>query len=370
MLNLNNRVKPLNDQQPVRWNPNYRIVIISPNEIYVTHGLRSSFSFSIEDEQSQNILPVIVELLQEPISRSTLLESFAAAKQEAVIKLVDDLYGVGIVIEGHVSGLPYSVYFKSDVSLPSLSVGLIGAGPLGITQLAALLSLGIGNKFLIAEGRNLQQLSSQREGLPLMFKKYFAESSTHHAFKEFGKEWLPAHVDYHVIDNWSDTSLRELMKEVDLTIIAVESFLPRLLYGVNAIAHEEGRPFLSCFTDGGLGIVGPLVVPGETACFNCFGIGFEASMHQHSQFRTYRTFMERKGTGLPLLGVLPLFEIVSGFCTDAVARFVFSPQSTFVLNRALFVNLEALEIDVQDILKHPGCPVCSQQEKLLLHPTI
>ncbi len=44
------RKNEIEKTEKIRWNPFYKIIKISVDELYITHGIRSVFSFSVIDK--------------------------------------------------------------------------------------------------------------------------------------------------------------------------------------------------------------------------------------------------------------------------------------------------------------------------------
>ncbi len=95
------------------------------------------------------------------------------------------------------------------------------------------------------------------------------------------------------IGELNNNNLMEVLKLSDIVIISTENYYPRLFYEINELAHQLRTPLIYTFIDGGMGVLGPLVIPGETACFTCFSNAFEASVLHPSYFNTYKSYMKQ-----------------------------------------------------------------------------
>ncbi|HEX4520117.1 MAG TPA: TOMM precursor leader peptide-binding protein [Gaiellaceae bacterium] len=152
---------------------------------------------------------------------------------------------------------------------------------------------------------------------------------------------------------WDDTG------EVDLAIVVPASVESPLVSSWNRLALRRGtrwlgvRPF-----DGLIGTVGPLVVPGESACHECL-------LHRFAAHVDYgRDLIRIEGTP-PAAGELaPLDSIAAGVAAQLALGWVAGLDTTLPGVIHVLEVRPALSVTSHPILRVPRCPACSTAEEL------
>lgn len=151
---------------------------------------------------------------------------------------------------------------------------------------------------------------------------------------------------------------------VDLVVVATDHLRPALNHEVNAAGHDASVPVLFSYIDGSELTIGPLVVPGESACYLCFDMQDEGARHLRDEYLIYKNSLDREAptTGADHAGAL----LAAGWTTMAVARY--SPgEADFLVGRVLRVETSRMEVMTHRILQIPRCPVCSGSRPDLEH---
>jgi bacteriocin biosynthesis cyclodehydratase domain-containing protein len=125
----------------------------------------------------------------------------------------------------------------------------------------------------------------------------------------------------------------------------------------NAFCIRQKRHFLPVVLQDLIGYVGPLVIPGETACFDCL------QTRQNSQMKDYKSrrlienvaFAGQGAVGFhpsmaSIIGNIAAFELIK-FYSDALP---FRKVGTLIE-----VNLLSTDLKARKVLKIPRCPTCS-----------
>ncbi len=374
MINCNEKINNnLESKEKIRWNPYYKIIKVSSDELYITHGLRSVFSFSVLDKLGLGVLDKVADLLQSFISMEELIEKIKIRKENEnyLIDLLSSLYKNGVVQkEKETLNFCYSVYYENSEGISGKKIGVVGSGPLSIRNILSIMSLEVKKiNILLSEKRNKEV---DKKALPILLKDYLEQSENYiNSLKKFfDDKGLEEKIG--MISEFHKENLKKILEVSDVILVSFENYFPSFLYEINSLAHEIRKPVLFSFIDGGLGVLGPLVTPGETACFTCFANALEASILHPSYYIPYKSYMEKKeGTfDIAISGAPPIYDIMSGFTLDSLIRFLMDPISSPVLNRVILLNFESLEIDIQDLLKNPYCPICSKLEPPLLSSTV
>ncbi len=146
--------------------------------------------------------------------------------------------------------------------------------------------------------------------------------------------------------------------EIDLAVVAPAAREVPLLRSWNRTALAVGTPWLPVRPfDGRLGAVGPLVIPGESCCYECFLLRRAANLEY--------------GDDLPLIEAAPLaatadpaFEaLVVALAAHLVLRWIAGHDGT-VPGVLYAVEVQPLPaITEHGVLRVPRCPACSPAER-------
>jgi bacteriocin biosynthesis cyclodehydratase domain-containing protein len=164
--------------------------------------------------------------------------------------------------------------------------------------------------------------------------------------------------------------LEELVTEADLVVLALEQPDLRIAHLVNRFAIRERKPWLMATIDGNLGMVGPLFIPVETACYNDYNVLFFAGTQNRPMARRYREHRFRqRDTGTFFTGLPSYAEIVASHLSLAAVHFLLR-GSCFALGRVMVIDFDHMHIDVEDVLKLPRCPVCATEKSAYRPPFV
>lgn len=156
---------------------------------------------------------------------------------------------------------------------------------------------------------------------------------------------------------YDDQGLSEIVSAVDL-VIAIER-LPgeQLLQLVNEHAIESDTPLVTATIDGVSGTVGPTVVPGRTACYECYRTRLAANATDSQAFEPYRSTDRSDG------GVFTAFErIIAGYTTLAGLNYLLSGAG-FTVGSQITFDFFDWSVEVNDVLKLPRCRCCGSVEQ-------
>lgn len=155
-------------------------------------------------------------------------------------------------------------------------------------------------------------------------------------------------------------------------IVAVlDRWIPELLRRVNRLCVRAKRPWLPVYPESEVRLlVGPFVVPGESACFDCFD---ERRRLNLGGVRRIQSAVDRIAVVQPDItrylarSVAPLYEsaIASGV-TEVLKHALGLHTLMFAINQVMAVCPFLAETDPMPALKLPRCPTCS---RMAAHPT-
>ena len=271
------------------------------DEIFVRDGSRAAFSKVIRDNQNRRILSKLVQELTIPGTLSEL-----ADRLQTTIEHIEPI--VERLVEGEVI-CPLS-------EKKECSVALIGEGSVGETLL---------------------KLLSDMEGISVTAGD---------------------------AEELSTGQFDTVLSMSDLFIVATNVLRPVLNHTANEIAHELSIPLLYVFADGPEIQVGPMVYPGETACYTCFEVQDEGARHLRDEFLVFKDnltrYPEDKSVSAPVAAMASAWAALA--IEDAQAK----TMSRFA-ERIVRVETNRFEVVSHRILQLPRCPSCSRYRPDLQH---
>ena len=344
---------------PLRIAEGLDVVVISNNEVLVQFGSRSHPSQLFRDTDLTGILGQVIGRLQAaPATRAEAAAWVPPEHRAEAYELIDRLCAQGILVDAAKSAVDQYLGFvyTGETRLADRRIGLIGAGPLGAQTAETLLRHGVG-RIQLLDGRETDAVwraavpsnggGNGRNGTP-------AQVGLRDQLLGMGYSGVTA-----TESNLDDRALDGAVAGSDLLIVALEQPDVRLAHRVNRRCLAAGRRWLHAVIDGSLGVVGPLFVPGVTACYNDFRSFADAANPSPLMSRVYRQHAARRGAASFAPGLPAHAAIAGGFVSLAAVHTLLTGTS-FALGRVLSINFDRMLIDVEDVLKLPRCPACGQ----------
>jgi len=162
-------------------------------------------------------------------------------------------------------------------------------------------------------------------------------------------------------------SLAELLKrqglrtanEADITLVITEDYLRPELSVWNTRSLATGKGWLLVKPVGTETWIGPMFVPGQTACWECLA----QRLRGHRKLQEYLT--RRRGSDVPV-GVIPtaLPSTAHAVLADAVTeitRFIGTGGQSILADRLFSTNVLTLERTLHALIRRPQCRSCGSQ---------
>jgi bacteriocin biosynthesis cyclodehydratase domain-containing protein len=335
------------------------VVVINDNEVLVQFGSKSYPSQLLRDTDLTGVLGRVFHRFQTgTATRGEMLSAIASEHRDEVVRLLDSLSRQGILVDSDKSPVEqYIAYtFTQETRLTDRSVCLIGAGPLGARIAETLLQHGVGTIKLL-EGRQPDAVWRGHPG-----PGYSSGSTSTRPVQSELRDHL-CERGYAGVESYEtspdERALENSITGSDIAVLALEQPDIRLAHLVNRVCIGAGKRWIHVTLDGNLGVVGPLFVPGETACYNDFRTLLDAAGSNPQMSRLYRRYATERGAVSFSPGLPAHADIVGGFASLGVVHWLLS-STCYLLGRALVVNFDRMTIDVEDVLKLPRCPVCAR----------
>lgn len=357
-------VHSTDDKLAIRYivNPHLRIVHTSDDEILVKHSARSPFSRVIRDDGRTKLIGRLLRSLRQAASIDDLLAKGVVIEKEAevVLELLDYLVQEQVIVAQGRDAV--EVYLRSILGagtpLETATVGMVGAGYLGSRIAEELGRLSVG-RLVVQDDRRIEDEAVDRRYFRLPAdcikpgRGYVESLARHFKALNYGKfEGIRAAVD-------DQHALKRLFAETDFVVCALEALSSHTLHVVNEVALEAAKPWLCVHTDGSEAFIGPIFVPGESACYNEFEVQYEAAcLGVKDEYLTYKEALDKAGMQATHLVLPPYLETTAGMAAVGVLHFLTSGQS-FLTGRCVRMDFERLSVDYEEVLRLPRCPACA-----------
>ncbi|MFN6572309.1 TOMM precursor leader peptide-binding protein [Dendronalium sp. ChiSLP03b] len=161
-----------------------------------------------------------------------------------------------------------------------------------------------------------------------------------------------------------DATVNALLDDVDLVIVATDAVSVNLAYRLNRLCLKMQRPLLPGGSVGVEGTIGPLVFFQDGPCYLCYRMRSMACAKLPEAELAIEQFLDRERRSQPRLREsLPIGQMLVGsyIALEAVKMLLGLPIATN--GKLLHLDLLSTKLTHNVVLKKPGCPHCSRQEK-------
>ncbi|MBH8551754.1 TOMM precursor leader peptide-binding protein [Nostocaceae cyanobacterium CENA357] len=161
-----------------------------------------------------------------------------------------------------------------------------------------------------------------------------------------------------------DATVNALLDDVDLVIVATDAVSVNLAYRLNRLCLKMQRPLLPGGAVGVEGTIGPLVFSQDGPCYLCYRMRSMACAKLPEAELAIEQFLNRERRSQPRLREsLPIGQMLVGsyLALEAVKMLLSLPIATN--GKLLHLDLLGTKLTHNVVLKKPGCPHCSQQER-------
>jgi bacteriocin biosynthesis cyclodehydratase domain-containing protein len=146
----------------------------------------------------------------------------------------------------------------------------------------------------------------------------------------------------------------------DLVLLAMPRPAPALLAAANAVSLRQGVLLLPVVIHQGEAVIGPTVLPGRTACYECF----KHRLKTHASFPddedAYDAHLDREAAGVTLPEWPPFTAAVAALAAMEAVRLVTRFTQPVTLGQVLFLDALTGTQQTSRIWKLPQCPACAR----------
>jgi molybdopterin-synthase adenylyltransferase len=242
--------------------------------------------------------------------------------------------------------------------LSQIEISLIGMGGIGNWMSLNLIGLGL-KKLKLVDHDFIEQSNLCRQVL-------FSESDVGRKKVQIAKEILECKNSSTVIEavdtEVSEDNIEKLVQGSDFVVLSADSPPYLIQKWVNQACIRQNIPFFNVGYSEGTGIIGPLVVPHQTACLACDHFLENSLTSRSSQFiedlqidltRLIRHYQAPSFTCLnSLVSCIAAYEIVKYFLNFGQCE---------TIGQRLLIDPLNLEINKRKYDLNRGCKTCQQQ---------
>lgn len=317
----------------LRVNPSFVPVVVDENEIHFRAGTWNKNGYRIRDDSETGVLKSLVDAFREGGRVETVLAEFDGEARDGVRAVVEQLHDRNVLVECDDSDDSppdrYTGYLSlkdqhgAERDLSSTSVTVVGSGRLAEMVTADLAELNV-------------------EAITVVDPSVTADVETDDrvTYRGTGVE-----------------AASGAFESADLVVATTTKPRRDRLRTVNRLALDAGTACLFARIHGFDGMVGPTVLPGETACFECLGRRIETSAPNPDTLPAYFEQAADGDDGVPTA----FARVLAGHVTTE-AMHQLTNRVGFTVGRMLSIDFYDFEIDTDDVLKLPRCPACGVEK--------
>lgn len=230
-------------------------------------------------------------------------------------------------------------------------ITILGNGILLMEALTSLLTLGFENLYVVwLEDTKIKEIDIQL--LSPHFAKYVGESQIKITDEAILKRFPKAQVKQIVLEN-NLNMLDDIIVDQTVVLSTIEKNKAKFLLQINEICNKHSVPILLASTNNLKTEIGPFVVPGDTACLECFYNKQQVYLYaQYNHNNKISTLEQPTRPGILMTSYIATLEIFKYVTRELTWQL---PKS---INNYLEFDLNTYTLSERPILKHPRCSSC------------
>lgn len=165
-------------------------------------------------------------------------------------------------------------------------------------------------------------------------------------------------------------SLAESIGECDLLVSCFDKGFSSTHHWVNRVSIGQRIPAIYAQSGGHGAMLGPLVVPGQTACFMCYRMRSVACEDDVEAAMAYEHFLDGcKQPRLALRPALPMvFPYIASLVSLEVVKLLLGLAPPALAGHVLEFDGFSLQSELHPVLRAPECPVCREDKTGMAQP--
>lgn len=312
---------------------------------------RGCTEVKISGEGASEAIQVILEATgKAEVNQDQLLDLFAPSSHQAINKLIEELLSRRLLIRvDSMQSIPESPESESDIfywhfnentrqvaeRLNKLQIVILGVNFVSRQIATSLAASGV-------------------DGIQIADVPLLRNLRLFDADGQLKNDAWPTAVDLpKLVRDWEGELTA---RKIDCVVACSDFGQHSVLNKLNRFCIEHRYHFLPAVLHNLTGYVGPFVVPGETACFECL----QARQAAHLENRYKSELEEVSFEGQGIVGFLPsMASVIGDLVVVELMKFYSRVLPVWRVGIVLEVNLLATSLISRRVLKLPRCPTCS-----------
>ena len=331
--------------------------------------LRSDLgTFQIGGPDAHIFVSALVPLLDGSRDKEAIIASLAQFSRQSIVALLDllDKHGLVETLE-EPQEEPWqaqTAFFRKWTNNPeeltrrlrSARVLIVGLEPWGAVAASEIVASGIGALHLLDDGHVRQNdlvltraWSNRQLGRP-------RGEALVEALAEVAPE---CRVTAGVLSRGGDSQIALEDTNWDLIICSLGGDELLLLRSLAQFAHVNSVPSLFGYIDGLDAIVGPFVIPGQTACWNCSRLRQLANVdHPETLHGLHASLLLKRPRPRLRTYLAPMAALAGHLLALEGLKIVSQYTPSLLAGRLLVQNLVTFETTVHTVIRLPWCDIC------------
>lgn len=235
------------------------------------------------------------------------------------------------------------------------TVVVAGLGEIGAVVAGTLAASGVGNLILVGQPVAAATDPSIKDGVEARdcsnaesLAKFFRNKHS------INVATLPTSIDD--APNWD-----EVVAKADIVAVCSDNMSMAGYDRTNEACIKHSVRWTSARIDRQRAMIGPFVVPQQTACFSCFEARSRANAtHPDDHEALYRHWKNVRGCPQEWPFLTPFAGIVGNFLALDLLRVLAGQHLSSAAGRVIYLELPTMERTVHEVLKLPRCAACSR----------
>jgi thiazole/oxazole-forming peptide maturase SagC family component len=312
----------------------YTRVAHSPDMIELRYGVWNPVSLNFQDDKGRGLLSSIVALID---GNRTAAEIAKVAHCS-----LSDVYGVIEQLQA-----VDAIEFEPETALDAYLDQLLPAVQAKNTERSVQRLVILGDQWFT-------------QSLTTLLRSSVPNVELVHLTAEATDLLETANVDSFRDDIKSTTIVRAFEEYKDALFVSGSQHVnPIKSHVLNRVLVKNRIPCLYSFVDGPFLLVGPTVVPGRTACFECFEKRVQMNLRENASYVAYKNALVAGSVefGSPAF-IEPLKMLLCSHAALEVINF-WSTGYSFTRNKVLSIYLPTMEFVFNEVLRLPDCGACA-----------
>jgi bacteriocin biosynthesis cyclodehydratase domain len=246
--------------------------------------------------------------------------------------------------------------------LGKAQVVVFGAGAIGSQAIAALADAGVGKLRVIDQAETTKPDIASNALLQL---QDVGQARAERAAQRINEKNIPSvNCEAVQVESESDEKLKEIIHGAACVLVCLDSPAPALLDAVNRAALQANVRWIPGQIYRGTGILGPTVIPHQSACYKCYELRRNANLENYEEVMHYESRLRQMpAIRSEFVAPKPLAQTLGGLLALESLRLMTQTAIPQMAGRILLIDFFAPEMTSHRLLRLPNCPACGEAKR-------